>query len=232
MIRAFFFDMDGVIFNSMPHHAIAWERAMNRYGFDFKAYDAYLNEGRTGASVINEYFERTHNRKATKEEIDRIYGAKTDEFNSMGMPEPIDGIYDVLKALQKRDIQIWIVTGSGQDSLMARLNRHFPGIFSREHMITAHDVHIGKPDREPYWLALTRSGLQPQEAIVVENAPLGVRSGKAAGLYTIAVNTGPLNRQVLIDAGADIVLQDMKELQNLIANQITNLAQHSNSEAV
>lgn len=223
MIRAFFFDMDGVIFNSMPRHAAAWEKAMKRYGFNFKAYDAYLNEGRTGASVITEYFLKVHNRPATTNEIEMIYAAKTEEFNSMGMPEPIEGIYEVLKDLQQRGIQIWIVTGSGQDSLMARLNKHFPGIFSRDHMITAHDVKIGKPDKEPYWMALKRSGVNSDEAVVVENAPLGVKAGKAAGLFTIAVNTGPLETKVLSDAGADIVLKNMSELLNWIENEHCNI---------
>ena len=215
MIRAVFFDMDGVIFNSMPRHAVAWERAMHRYGFDFKAYDAYINEGRTGESVIDEYFRKVHHRPATQEELTTIYKAKTEEFNAQGMPEPIEGIKEVLDKLQQLGIQIWIVTGSGQDSLMARLDRHFPGIFSRECMVTAHDVKKGKPDREPYWIALQRSGVKADEAVVVENAPLGVRSGKAAGLYTIAVNTGPLDPQVLKEAGADLVLNNMQELFQL-----------------
>lgn len=219
MTRAFFFDMDGVIFNSMPRHARAWEQAMHQYGFDFNAYDAYINEGRTGASVINEYCLKTNHRPATEQEINEIYQAKTEAFNAQGMPEPIDGIKEVLHRLQELGIQIWIVTGSGQDSLMARLNRHFPGVFARERMITAHDVKIGKPDKEPYWKALIRSGFEAQDVVVVENAPLGVRAGKAAGLFTIGVNTGPLDPQVLSDAGADIVMANMKELLQWINQQ-------------
>lgn len=212
--------MDGVIFNSMPRHALAWEQAMQSHGFNFRKYDAYLNEGRTGQSVIDEYFLTNHNRHATQQEIDEIYHAKTEAFNAQGMPEPIQGINEVLQALRQRDIQIWIVTGSGQDSLMARLDRHFPGIFSRQRMITAHDVKIGKPDKEPYWNALLRSGVKAEEAVVIENAPLGVRSGKAAGLFTIAVNTGPLNPQVLADAGADIIFPDMHKLLDWIEKEV------------
>ena len=47
---------------------------------------------------------------------------------------------------------------------------------------------------------------------MVENAPLGVKAAKAAGIFTVAVNTGPLDPQVLKDAGADIVLSSMTEL--------------------
>ena len=48
--------------------------------------------------------------------------------------------------------------------------------------------------------------------MVVENAPLGIRAGVAAGIYTIAVNTGPLNDQVLLDAGANILFPTMTAL--------------------
>ena len=61
-------------------------------------------------------------------------------------------------------------------------------------------------------MALEKGGLQPWEAIVVENAPLGVEAAHAAGIFTIAVNTGPLPDSLLLDAGADILLSGMPSL--------------------
>ena len=79
-------------------------------------------------------------------------------------------------------------------------------------MVTAYDVKKGKPDPEPYLMALEKAGLQPNEAMVVENAPLGVRSAKGAGIFTVAVNTGILKDEDLWQAGADVVLADMAAL--------------------
>jgi beta-phosphoglucomutase-like phosphatase (HAD superfamily) len=79
-------------------------------------------------------------------------------------------------------------------------------------MVTAYDVKKGKPDPEPYLMALEKAGLQPNEAMVVENAPLGVRSAKGAGIFTVAVNTGILSDDDLWQAGADVVLPDMAAL--------------------
>jgi len=79
-------------------------------------------------------------------------------------------------------------------------------------MVTAFDVKKGKPFPEPYLKALKKSGVNPWEAVVVENAPLGVEAAKAAGLFTIAVNTGPLEKEVLTNSGADVVLENMEEL--------------------
>jgi beta-phosphoglucomutase-like phosphatase (HAD superfamily) len=61
-------------------------------------------------------------------------------------------------------------------------------------------------------MALEKAGLQPNEAMVVENAPLGVRSAKGAGIFTVAVNTGILSDDDLWQAGADVVLADMAAL--------------------
>jgi beta-phosphoglucomutase-like phosphatase (HAD superfamily) len=79
-------------------------------------------------------------------------------------------------------------------------------------MVTAYDVKHGKPNPEPYLIALEKGGLKANEAVVVENAPLGVQAGVAAGIFTIAVNTGPLPDKVLLDAGANMLFSSMKEL--------------------
>ena len=78
--------------------------------------------------------------------------------------------------------------------------------------MTAFDVKYGKPHPEPYLMGLEKAGVAPNEAIVVENAPIGVQAGKAAGIFTVAVNTGPLDGQVLLDAGADLLFSSMQAL--------------------
>jgi beta-phosphoglucomutase-like phosphatase (HAD superfamily) len=77
-------------------------------------------------------------------------------------------------------------------------------------MITAFDVKHGKPDPEPYLKAWERCGLPKEQCYVIENAPLGIRSGKAAGLTVFAVNTGILTKEDL--AQADQVFDSMTEL--------------------
>ena len=61
-------------------------------------------------------------------------------------------------------------------------------------------------------MALEKAGLHPNEAIVVENAPMGVHAGVAAGIFTVAVNTGPLPDRVLLDEGANLLLPSMLAL--------------------
>lgn len=216
MKEAYFFDMDGVLFDSMPHHAIAWEKVMEQHNLPFSAYDCYVNEGRTGESVIREAMWKARNRDATPEEIQTIYAEKSAYFTMLeqkaGGTPIIPGVAEVLQYIHTCGNDIWVVTGSGMRSLIDNLNKVLPAVFAKERMITAFDVVKGKPDPEPYLKAWERSGLSKEQCIVIENAPLGVRSGKAAGLKVYAVNTGILSREELLLAGADKVFDSMSDL--------------------
>lgn len=217
-LKAFLFDMDGVLFDSMKNHATAWTKAVEQFGLFMTREEVYMNEGRTGNGTINALMQRTYGREATPEECDRIYAYKSELFNQCPIAPPMPGALDVLNKVRALGKLPVIVTGSGQRSLLDRLNKHFPGIFRPELMVTAFDVKYGKPNPEPYLMGLMKAGavlnadgspLKPSEAIVVENAPLGVKAAKAAGIYTVAVNTGPLSDSVLEEEGADIVFPGM-----------------------
>ena len=216
--RAYFFDMDGVLFDSMPRHAIAWEEVMKLHGLPFTAYDCYINEGRTGESVIREAFQKALGRDATQEEVKTIYAEKSAYYHQLlqTTTPTIPGVADVLRFVKEQGHQIWVVTGSGMRTLLDSLNTVFPSIFQQNQMITAFDVTHGKPHPEPYLKAWERSGLPKEQCFVIENAPLGVRSGKAAGLTVYAVNTGILKREDLLQAGADVVFDSMNELLNFL----------------
>ena len=210
-LKAVLFDMDGVLFNSMPNHAEAWHKTMAKFGFTLSREEAYMHEGRTGAGTINIVSLRERGYEATEEEIKQIYQAKSELFNQYPLAERMPGALEVLTKIKEAGLTPMVVTGSGQTSLLDRLNKNFPNIFQRELMVTAFDVKYGKPNPEPYLMALKKGGLQPNEAIVVENAPLGVQAGVAAGIFTIAVNTGPLPDEALLGQGANLLFHSMPD---------------------
>lgn len=208
-LKAVLFDMDGVLFNSMPYHADAWHTVMERRGLHLSREEAYMHEGRTGAATINIVYQRQFGCNATPELIEEIYAEKAAAFNSHPEAERMPGAWELLQQVKAAGLTRVLVTGSGQRSLLDRLEENFPGMFDREHMVTAFDVKYGKPHPEPYLMGLAKAGVQPHEALVVENAPIGVQAGHAAGIFTIAVNTGPIDGQVLLDAGADLLFPSM-----------------------
>lgn len=235
-LKAFLFDMDGVLYDSMRNHAAAWVRAMKLCNLTMTAEEVYMNEGRTGEGTIDIFTQREWGRAATHEEIEHIYKVKADIFNTLSPAQEMPGAAEVLERVRQRGLMHVLVTGSGQRSLLDKLNHSYPGIFHPELMVTAFDVKYGKPDPEPYLKGMEKvqkvlgvtqesgelgiqepGNLETKElCMVVENAPLGVQSAKAAGIFTIAVNTGPLPDSVLWDAGADIVFPSMNALADAL----------------
>ena len=220
MTKAVLFDMDGVLFDSMPNHAYAWSHAMTQFGLAMTAEDAYMNEGRTGGGTIDLLAQHFWGRNATEEEMQRIYAAKTEMFNSLPEPKPMAGALELLQLVKKAGKKIVLVTGSGQVTLLDHLQQHFPGCFRKELMVTSFDVKHGKPHPEPYLMGLEKAGIRAEEGIVVENAPLGVEAAHAAGIFTIAANTGPLPDSILRDAGADMVCPDLYAVADFLKERL------------
>ena len=136
-LKAVFFDMDGVLFNSMPYHADAWHTVMERHGLHLSREEAYMHEGRTGAATINIVYQRQYGKDATPEMIESIYAEKSEEFNRHPEPERMSGAWEVLQKIKAEGLTPVLVTGSGQHSLLDRLAHNFPGMFQRERMVTA-----------------------------------------------------------------------------------------------
>ena len=215
MIKVALFDMDGVLYDSMGNHEVAWVQSMKKFGINMTADDAYATEGARGVDTIRYMVRQQQGREITEAEAQTMYDEKSRIFHSMPEAPIMPGIIELMEQIQQVGISIGIVTGSGQRPLIARILKDFGKYVTPDHITTAYDVKRGKPNPDPYLTGLKKAGnLLPSEAIVIENAPLGVKAGRAAGIYTIAVNTGPLPDQVLLDAGANILFASVKELGN------------------
>lgn len=213
-LKAFLIDMDGVLYDSMPAHARSWYETFGEYGINGTTPEEfYLHEGRIASSTITLIFERELGRNPSAAEIETLYTRKTELFRQYNHGNTIPYAKEVLQRIKTAHLLPVLVTGSGQSSLLDRLNENFPQIFTRYTMVTGHDVQHGKPHPEPYLKGLEKAGnLQPYEAIAIENAPMGVESAHQAGVFVAAVNTGLLSDADLYRAGADIVFGSMKEV--------------------
>ena len=207
------FDMDGVLYDSMPNHAVAWQEAMKRFGIHFTAADSYATEGARGIDTIRHFVQEQQGKEISLEEAQRMYDVKTELFHKMPVAEIFPGVHEMMRKITAAGMTVGVVTGSGQRPLIKRLLDDFDGFLTEDHIVTAYDVERGKPAPDPYLMGLAKAGgLKPWQGIVVENAPLGVRAGVAADIFTVAINSGPLPDAALADEGADIVLQRMTDL--------------------
>ena len=205
------FDMDGVLYDSMPNHGVAWQRAMKEFGIHFTFEDSYATEGARGVDTIRKYAKTQLGKELSEEEAQQMYDVKARYFHEMPEAKVFDGVIDLMQKIKASGLKIGIVTGSAQLPLIERVTRDFGEFVSKDQITTAYDVKRGKPNPDPYLMGLKKAGnYLPEEGIVVENAPLGVHAGVAAGCYTVAINSGPLADSVLLNEGANILFPTIR----------------------
>ena len=206
------FDMDGVLYDSMPNHAKAWQEAMAEFGIHFTAEDSYATEGMRGVDTIRIYARKQLGKELSEAEAQQMYDEKARLFHLMPTAQIFDGVIDLMQRIKADGLKIGIVTGSGQRPLIERLSRDFQDFVEPEHIVTAYDIEHGKPAPDPYLKGLKLAGdLNPWEGIVVENAPMGVRAGVAANIFTIGINSGILPDTALTREGANAVFPSIRE---------------------
>lgn len=214
---AVLFDMDGILYDSMPRHARAWMKMCADSGLIADPADFFAAEGRTGADTIRILYERNGRGEPSDEDIKRLYGLKSMYFAAGDEAPVMAGAQNAVATVISKGAVPVLVTGSGQGSLLQRLDSDFPGAFPAGRRVTAYDVTHGKPHPEPFEKGAAKAGVACRHAVGVDNAPLGVRSAAAAGVFTIGVRTGPLAAGTLSQAGADIEVSSMAECAFLLS---------------
>ena len=213
--KAVLFDMDGVLYDSMPNHAVAWRESMAKFGITMTTEQAYATEGQRGVDTIRQMAMQQLGHELTEEEAQTMYDEKTRIFHLMPEAPMMPGAWELMKKMHSSGLCIGVVTGSGQRPLIARLLRDYGEFLDEQHIVTAYDIKKGKPHPDPYLKGLEKAGcLNPWEAIVVENAPLGVEASIAANIFTICVNSGHLPDDVFLAKGTDLVFNDMQALNH------------------
>jgi len=212
---ALLFDMDGVLINSTPAVARVWRDWAIEHGFNPEEVVARAH-GRPSLTTVREYLpnadHEAENREVERREIADLEGVV-----------PLPGALDLLASLPT---DRWTIVTSCTRPL-AEVRIRAAGLPVPKKMITSSDVTHGKPHPEPYLKGASLLGFPPQECIVLEDVPAGVRSGKAAGAKVIAFKTTVLE-PALREAGADWVLHNCADIhlldRNVSRNQDLKLA--------
>ena len=139
--RAVLFDMDGVLYNSMPNHAVAWQESMKQFDIHMTAADAYATEGARGIDTIQMMVKK-----------------QKGIFHSMPTAEIFPGVKEIMQKIKEAGMQVGVVTGSGQRPLIMRLLNDFGDFLDETHIVTAYDVKRGKPNPDPYLMGLQKAG--------------------------------------------------------------------------
>jgi sugar-phosphatase len=197
---AVLFDMDGVLIDSTPAVARVWSRWAAEHGFDPEIVVRRAH-GRPSRATIRELLPNgdinREDREVERREMEDLDGVVL-----------LPGARELLKVLPP---ERWTIATSCTRPL-AEVRLRAAGLPIPKTMITSSDVKIGKPDPEPYLKAAAKVGFAGSDCIVVEDAPAGVRAGKAAGARVIAFLTTMVRRD-LEEAGADWIVHNCADIR-------------------
>lgn len=209
-VHAIILDMDGVITNTMPDHFRSWKTILNRIGIPVTHYDVYRREGQPGIHSVRELTAQ-YGKPIANGQAHKILREKEIYFKKIVRLRFIPGARTFLKRLHKNNFRLALVTGTSHHEMCQILPENLRRFFSV--IVTGSDVRHGKPHPEPYLQSLKKLGLKTGEAVVIENAPFGIRSAKRAGLRCLALETS-LPRKYLKEA--DAVFGSIKELARVV----------------
>ena len=202
--------MDGVITNSMPDHFRAWKKVLANEGVHVSHFDIYCREGQRGINSIEELFAEKK-KPYTLQKARELLQKKEHLFKKIVKRRFIPGTRSFLKFLHNDQYRLALVTGTSRHELHQVLPDHLYDLF--DVVVTGNDVQNGKPHPEPYLRAIRKLKIKPSEAVVVENAPFGIRSAKAAGLTCLAIATSLTKKHL---GEADHVFTGIDELRRKI----------------
>src|SRR5919202_5494696 len=203
--RGIIFDMDGVLVDAMPFHCKAIQiAAKQEANIDVEERDVYLLEGMPGEDMVKEVLRRkgqSDNKERHDNDDDggindklqslahKIHERKKKIFEQINSSSSIPGAKELISSIKCKKA---LVSGAAKQEVNSIVEKYF-GAESFDVIITGEDLEVGKPSAEPFRTALAKLGLAESEAIIVENAPLGVEAANNAGIKCIVtLNNTPL----------------------------------------
>jgi beta-phosphoglucomutase len=194
----------------MPAHEKAWGEILDSVGVHLDYLYFRMHEGeKADVTIRNLLLE--HGVHLTDAEQKDLIERKRQFYRKIAPQGLIPEAKQLVHQLTELGVECSIVTGSVRGNMDSVLNDGELDLFKR--VITADDYHNGKPHPDPYLMALEQSGFNRDQCLVLENAPLGIQSAKAAGLKTVAV-TATLPPAYLKEA--DIIISEYHELLRIL----------------
>lgn len=211
MLSAVLFDLDGTLADTDPIHFEIWQRLLLPHGFtvDQRFYDRHIS-GRLNQNILADLLPQL-----PEAEVQQFSRDKEATFRNLAAARlcRLPGLDAWLARLQAKQMPQGLVTNA------PRANAEFMlRVLNLEHafkpIVFGEELPRGKPDPLPYTTALEQLQLPPEQALVFEDSPTGVRSAVAAGIPTVGI-TSSHSAQTLEALGAKFAIADFNDLRLL-----------------
>lgn len=185
-IKYFFFDMDGVLIDSMEYHISAWVNAFKKHGLNATHEEILSMAGMSSVDTVKIIAER-NSTPVTDELTKKLIKEKLICFKKIFEPKPYPKIIDYLMRLKKLGGKLCLVSGARKEIVEQIVNTEFNNIF--DIVISAEDTEHGKPSPEPYLKALELIGGEKEESVIIEDALSGIKSANSANIPVYTLTT-------------------------------------------
>ena len=209
---AVIFDLDGVVVNTVPLHFAAWKKMFSEYGklFDFEEYKKKVDgipRSDGARAILTDLSEEELLRAATKKQSYFL-----EELSKRDVPV-YDTTVNFIKQLRSAERKVAVISSSKNCSMILKKAGLYPLI---DVEVNGNDVKHGKPAPDVFLIASGQLGIEPRGCIVVEDAVLGVKAAKSAGMFCIGIDRhGDPARlkeaNIIVEDAAKIDLADLQK---------------------
>ena len=180
--KAYLFDCDGTIVDSMPLHYKAWRAILDQHNCPFPEEQFYAWGGRP----IREIFDTLNKLHGLDMPVEEL--ASTKEQHYYSRLDQLQAVPEVLEHIEHAHgkVPFAVVSGSGRESVTKSLGAL--GLLDRfDTLVCAGDYTHSKPHPEPFLIAAERLGVAPKDCVVFEDTDMGIDAAKAAGMSWVRV---------------------------------------------
>ena len=204
--KTILWDLDGVIADSASYHFAAWQEAFAKRGIKFTRENFIQLFGTRNDFIIR----NTLGDKVSQEDVVAIVAEKEANFRNRitGNVKPFPGAAKLLETIKKGNFKASLVSSAPRENIALLLGEL--GIEEYFNcIVSGREVRESKPSPQIFLSAAEKCGAEPDDCIVIEDSPLGVKAAKAAGMRCLAVSNAHSQEEL---AQADRVVDSLEKV--------------------
>lgn len=184
-IKAVVFDMDGVLFDTESISIKVWKQIGEEMGVENIDLAVYGCVGMNRADIVRFFYQHY----GEDFPVEKYLQMASERCNRVivqdGLPI-MKGAQELLAHLKKENYLIGLASSTRKSRVLQHLQES--GLTEYFSVVIGGDmVEYSKPEPDIYLKACQELGVEPEEAIAIEDSPNGIRSAHAAGMYTVMV---------------------------------------------